>query len=337
MNVTRIYLGIILAVLTAPFSSRGEQVGETKPKQSSAATVPDEVLNNEGIVQLKQLGLGESVLIEKIRSSKCNFDCSISGLTQLKGANIPDAVITAMMSAKSGASVTISPGSNSEDPNDPKTPHDSGIWLFEEFGGKAKMIQLEPTVYSQTKGGVAFFAQFGQSVKNEAKIRSAHAEIATTNRRPVFYFYFDKTQGGLSASVPTATSANEYTLAALEVSEADNNRKVVIGEFNAYSGSQVGTSDKSVRSFSNQKVSPGVYRVTPKEDLADGEYCFYYGAAHSGGGGKVFDFRIKGDPETEPKPSSEVSAQGEPEKKNWFKKTFSKKSSEPAKASQKPE
>jgi hypothetical protein len=40
------------------------------------------------------------------------------------------------------------------------------------------------------------------------------------------------------------------------------------------------------------KLSPGVFRVTPQEDLTHGEYGFYNGGAGPSGGGKIFDFGI---------------------------------------------
>ena len=52
--------------------------------------------------------------------------------------------------------------------------------------------------------------------------------------------------------------------------------------------------DKAARDFTYEKLAPGVYKVTPKEDLAPGEYGFYNGGgAGPSGGAKIFDFGIK--------------------------------------------
>ncbi len=56
-----------------------------------------EILTNAAIIELSQLGLGETVIIEKIRQSECNFDTSISGLKQLKAAKVSDTLIAFMM------------------------------------------------------------------------------------------------------------------------------------------------------------------------------------------------------------------------------------------------
>jgi hypothetical protein len=124
-----------------------------------------------------------------------------------------------------------------------------------------------------------------------------------TNRQPVFYFYFEHTLTGLSDN-NGATSPNEYTLAQFEVAEKDNQRSLVMSSLNAYTGGQRGTEGKAVRSFDFQKLSPGIYKVSPKQDLADGEYGFFYGGTtRDTTGGKVFDFGITGSPETEPQQS----------------------------------
>ena len=44
----------------------------------------DETLTNASVIELQNLSLGDAVLIEKIKTSKCNFDTSITGLKQLK-------------------------------------------------------------------------------------------------------------------------------------------------------------------------------------------------------------------------------------------------------------
>ena len=159
--------------------------------------------------------------------------------------------------------------------------------------------------------------QFGATLKTRALISSAHAETETTNRRPTFYFYFEKTESGLGDTRNSATSPNEFILAQFEVREKDNQRSLVMGQLNAYSGGQSGAESKSVRSISFDKLAPGSYKVTSKEDLANGEYGFFYGGnstmgAYGAGasGGKVFDFAVRGDPATEPEaPATENKKQ----------------------------
>ncbi|HEY1172740.1 MAG TPA: hypothetical protein VGH19_15340 [Verrucomicrobiae bacterium] len=266
-----------------------------------------EALNNAAVIEMQKLGLGEGVLLEKIRSSKGTYDVSIKGLGELKSAGVTDNVIQAMIAMTSAGQVAGGQMA-SGDVNNPSSPHEAGIWIYEEVDGKPKMTMLEPSVYNQVRSGVAFFAAYGQSANREAVIRSAKANTQTTNRKPVFYFYFEKTQGGLSDN-NSVTSANEFTLAQFKVDAKQNVRKLIVGSFNIYGGSKSGPDEKAVRSFDLEKLASGVYKVTPREDLANGEYGFFYGGTTSIGpfmvandnGGKIFDFGVNGSPETEPK------------------------------------
>lgn len=52
--------------------------------------------------------------------------------------------------------------------------------------------------------------------------------------------------------------------------------------------------DNATRGIKVEKLGPGVYKVTPQEDLIEGEYAFYNGGgAGPSGGAKLFDFGIK--------------------------------------------
>jgi hypothetical protein len=287
-----ISLGLMAGLLTAT----------AQPSTGSGAAAPsqkEEVLDNAAIIELKQVGLGEPVIVEKIKTSPCNFDLSLTGLKQLKTAGVSDGIISAMLSTPSAAKGNVDTAPNqSADPNDPNSPHEAGIWLYEENSGKPKMTKLEPSVYSQMQTGSSWGLAWGGTMKSKAVIRSAHAEFATTNRQPAFYFYFEHDQSGLSDS-HGATSPNEYILAQFEVKEKDNQRSLVMSSINAYSGGQSGADSKAVRSFDFQKLAPATYKVTPKDNLADGEYGFFY--AGTTAGGKVFDFGLKSSSDSAPK------------------------------------
>lgn len=267
-----------------------------------ASQSKEETLNNETVLDLVKLGLGESLVVDKIKASRCNFDVSIGGIKQLKAGNVPDGVISAMLGAAKGVAGRLNESSG--DPNDPKSPHEAGIYYYEESSGKPKLTKTEPSVYSQQKMGIALFAAYGQTAKNKAVLHPAAAALRSSNRKPVFYFYFENTKSGLGETTNVATSPNEFVLAQFESKEKDNLRQLVVGRFNAYSGSQFGPEDKAIRGFDYEKLAPGIYKVCPKQDLANGEYGFFYGG-QGVGGGKVFDFAVQGSPETEPRPTTE--------------------------------
>jgi hypothetical protein len=55
------------------------------------------VLINKDIFDMNEAGLSSSVLIAKVKSSRCEFDTSSTKLQQLKAAGVPDSVILAMV------------------------------------------------------------------------------------------------------------------------------------------------------------------------------------------------------------------------------------------------
>jgi hypothetical protein len=300
MKIITILL-IAIGCLTTSLAS-ADDTNSTISAAQPAQT--DEVLKNDTVIQLKKLGLGESVIVEKIKTSKCEFDVSMTGLTQLKAADVSDNVISAMISAHSAAKgnsgVAAPVAAAAADPNDPKSPHDAGIYYYQEIDGKPKMTELEPTVYTQVKSGVGIFMAYGQTVNSKAVLHPAHAMLQCANRRPVFYFYFENTQSGLGETRNIATSPNEFVLAQFEVKDKDKDkfRTLIVGQINAYSGTQSGPKDQSVRPLQSEKLAPGVYKVSPSEDLLNGEFCFFYGgnatfgAYGTMGSSKVFDFGI---------------------------------------------
>jgi hypothetical protein len=74
-------------------------------------------------------------------------------------------------------------------------------------------------------------------------------------------------------------------------------RELSVGEYGQYTGHTYGVDDKIAQPFDYERLAPGVYRVTPKADLKNGEYCFLFGGtvatSGTGGGPKLFDFSVK--------------------------------------------
>lgn len=258
----------------------------------------DEVLTNDSIITLVKAGLSSGIIVNKIRSSKTNFNTSTDELIRLKQARIPDEIVAAMFEAthrRSEATSTLGAGDASKaDPNDPNSAHEAGIYLLQTVEGKPRMIQLEPSVSKQQKSGgfLQSAVTYGiAKIKFKAALNGKTAALQINERRPVFYFYFEVKNAGLSTSSYYATNPNEFSLVNLDVKS--NTREVTVSQANAF-GAQSGTMDKAARAFTYEKIAPGVYKVTPQQDLADGEYGFYNAAGVGpSGGAKIFDFGIK--------------------------------------------
>ncbi len=257
-----------------------------------------EILTNDKVIAMVKAGLPPSLVIAKIRNSKTNFNTDSDELIRLQQAHVPTEIVTAMVEASTHASaVTSSMGAGDAskgDPNDPASAHEAGVYLYEEKDGKKKMTQLEPTISKQSKTGGVFTSAltYGLAkIKFKAVLAGANAALQVTNPRPVFYFYFEEKNSGLSRTNYFATSPNEFSLVKMDVKKSG--REVVVSQANVF-GAESGTLDKYARGFGYEKIAPGVFKVFPKEDLTEGEYGFYFGSGEAGATtAKIFDFGIK--------------------------------------------
>lgn len=268
------------------------------PVQSQSTNANKEALTNVKVIELVKLGLSETIVVEKIRQSECNFDTSTSGLAQLKGAKVSDAIIMAMMNPQNASAMPRSTTNVSSPATGALVPpeiQEPGIYLNQD----GSMSEINPTTFSGAKS--SFFGTamtYGiKKAKFRAIVRGSTANTIVNSKRPEFFFYFDRSNSNSGAAMAGflafgATSPAEFVL--VEMSKKSNARESVLGEFNAF-GSSMGARDKDIRELSFEKVKPGVFKVVPKVDLTPGEYCFYYAGTPVGlgfAGGKVFDFSV---------------------------------------------
>lgn len=85
------------------YSNRGQVPQATLVLQTGGKTVAtsnddsQEVLTNSSIIDMTKAGLGSSVIMQKINSSRSNFKTSANDLIALKKAGVPDQVIRLMI------------------------------------------------------------------------------------------------------------------------------------------------------------------------------------------------------------------------------------------------
>jgi hypothetical protein len=253
----------------------------------AAAPVWAETLNNDSVLALLSAGLGDEVVIAKIKTSPSSFDLSTENVIALKQKGISGPVLAAMISASAAPSQTAM----SADSPDPMVPHPSGIYL----AGTTRMTRIESTTTRQarTSGMFGYMLTSGLSgMRVKAAINGPTAQLRTSERNPVFYFYFDQAAQGLGAAGGAVTSPNEFSLIRFETKS--DKREAVVGSVGMFSGAKSGLRDKDQRVFSANQIAPGVYKVVMAEPLTPGEYGFISGGVGSGANAtfRVFDFRV---------------------------------------------
>lgn len=97
-----------------------------------AAAAQSEVLTNADILALAAAGIGEDIVVGKIRSSNADFDVSAKALIELKKAGISDYVITLMLDKDAAkhpkgapAAIPNSPSGPNEEPRKIESPRDA--------------------------------------------------------------------------------------------------------------------------------------------------------------------------------------------------------------------
>jgi hypothetical protein len=262
----------------------------------TATVATAETLNNDSVIQLHRLGLGDSTIVAKIKTSTCLFDTSVAALKALKDAGISDEIIQAMLLVLTpSAPVTPAPAAAVGDPNDPKAVHASGIYLYQEIDGKPKMTQMNPSRVEDLSTGSGFGMAFGGTAKTRAVLSGAHAEIQLKETEPVFYFYFAKSEASLGSMDVSATSPDDFNLGVMEAHTSHDQpvRRIEISKV-SMGGYHTGLNKKDVRPFTTEKISDGVFKVTPAA-LKPGEYVFVQLiGARMVSAMKMFDFGIAG-------------------------------------------
>lgn len=258
-----------------------------------AAPLPaQEVMNNQTVIALTRAGLGEQVIIAKIRASTVQFDMSTDQMIELKRKGVSDNVISAMVEA-AGRAPTAETLVN--DSPDPKVPHSAGIYMLDDSAGPAKMVRLDPVRTNQTKtGGFLGSALTGgiAKIKITTVLPGLAARIHTLSAHPKFYFFFNQPgaanpgqyvpgqypqydpqqfMGGIGGMGSFAKSPNEFSLVRFDVKK--DHREASIGSFNV-AGGAMGVQDKQRMQLTYNDVRPGVFEVTPAGDLPPGEYAF---------------------------------------------------------------
>jgi len=256
----------------------------------STATVnaQQEVLTNQSIIDMLELGFTEDIIVTKINTSKCDFNTEIDALKSLKEKGVNSNIIVAMMKAAK----TIQ--ENEEYVNDAI----SGIFIKDG----EKMVRIHPTIFSGTKTNTLGAAlSYGIA---DAKIKSTMLGATSNNivntTLPEFYFIFERNRNNISLSdwwFSVATSPNQFALVKLETK--GKRRELETGKVNIYAGTSVGVNEETIIKFRITEINDYEYKVVPESPLeSGGEYCFFYQGSIPQGGysnQSVFDFSISKD------------------------------------------
>ncbi|MDA9631605.1 hypothetical protein N9T03_00130 [Bacteroidota bacterium] len=255
-----------------------------------------EVITNESIIEMKQLGFDESLIIDKINSSDVNFDSSISALSRLKEYGASTEVISLVME-KSKYNTKSETGIYSLNLDKSMTPILSSVFSSKNANAAARAVASVSIV-----GGLMVNArgklQLPKNTSNNVVklglnqfifIFDPETEVdnMNTGSNNPLYPYNNYLNNNKLASSP-----NEFILTEMRVKKSKNLREIITTKSGALSGS-VGIDPKLSIAFSIETIGKNKYKITvPK--LERGEYCFIYqGSLNSQTTKSVFDFSVQ--------------------------------------------
>lgn len=251
-----------------------------------------EALTNQSILDMKELGFSEDVIITKIKNSACDFDSDISALKSLKEQGISDNIIITMLNSYKSNNYA----NNNEIKNEPERK--LGIFINED----RELKRVLPSVFSGTKtntlGSALSYGLASSSIRtilnNSESINIAH------NTHPEFIFFFARQDdqsyinNGSNWWFFSASSPNEFLLVKLD--QKRKTRELMTGSVNIYAGTNIGIDENSVIPFEIINIDDYTFKVTPVDPLSPGEYCFFYKGGIPQGGynnQSVFDFSVQ--------------------------------------------
>lgn len=255
---------------------------------SITASAQNEKLTNQSILDMIELVFSEDVILTKIKTSEVDFDTSIDALKELKSKGVGDAIIMSIMNGDK----------KQEKINGEITDNRTGIYI----NNNDQFTKILPTVFSGTKTntlGSAFSYGIASS-KIKSVMNNAESTNVITTDTPEFWFYFaqkDNDSFNVGASnwwFASATSPNEFAL--VKLNKKKNKRELVTGKVNVYAGTSIGIDEKYAIPFNIEIINDYTYKVTPKEAIEPGEYCFFYQGTIPQGGftnQSVFDFSVQ--------------------------------------------
>jgi hypothetical protein len=94
-------ISMILIVVMATFA-----VGSPRSQEpATTQEVAQEQLTNKDVLEMLRQGLATEIVVAKIKATPSKFDTSPAVLAELKAANVPDAVIVAMVQGQATSSI----------------------------------------------------------------------------------------------------------------------------------------------------------------------------------------------------------------------------------------
>lgn len=221
---------------------------------SAVASASSVAMTNSDVVKLVKLGFDESVVEAKIdQAPAVKFSVDIASLSKLKAEHVPQSVIAAMLKRSTAtASAQASPHAFGQGSAHMIGP--AQVFLPTKTGGQVALQAIGGTMHNRGY----FIARISETFPDAA------AGVRTTDHRPALQLDMMMSPRGSVKVVKLQSDPGKAT------------RTLTLGRINGFTGS--GDMNYAQPSPAVQvpcdlvQVGENVWHLTPKQDLAPGEY-----------------------------------------------------------------
>jgi hypothetical protein len=224
---------------------------------SSFLIAQDSEITNARVIEMTKLGLGDDIIIARVKTGTCKFALSDGDLTQLKKANVSDKVIAAMLDA----SVLTRPRVTID--GNPLELHTIGQ---EKVGGRLGHA-------------VSFHIK---SVKDKAYLQGQHASV------------FASSNPAIQIELPPNNSIDDYIVVLMD--GKGDRRELEMASGGGTVGHKTGIRSDRVMKSSYESIGGRLYKIAVRSSLKQGEYIIYIvGSADYEKGifGRGYDFTVQ--------------------------------------------
>jgi hypothetical protein len=220
-------------------------------------TVRAEELTNARVIEMSQKGLGDEIIIAKIKNGQPHFNLGDQDLLDLKKANVSDKVVAAMLE-----SAVI------------RTAH---VFL------NGAPLELHTLAQAKIGGRLGHMASMGlKSTKWKAYLQDPTSKFATGASPKI------------ELELPSEDSADNYLIVAFEKKE--DRREIEVGSGGGAVGQKTGLKAEAIVPTTKTQSAPNRFLLSPSQPLKFGEYMVYVvGSVDTTKGisGRGYDFSVR--------------------------------------------
>jgi hypothetical protein len=234
----------------------------------------EEALTNQDVVKMVTAGLGEDIVIAKVREApRVDFRLEVDDLVHLREQGVGERIVQAML-----------------DRNRP-APQSPQAEMARQLGMDMVEVSLKTTestsAHSLIRGdrSTAGFLGWGNLFQNYPGL---HAQVRTKDHRPALLVRSSRPPLGGRYFLAKLDPDSRNGVRSLKISSVKGGFKAAFGSSR---GRQAPDSDWTVP-FEAAAESEGLWKIVPKENLPPGEYGWYVDIGTGPQGAGVFDFGI---------------------------------------------